>query len=113
MKKNATDYAEKMKNLVKLIKDAKNGGVSFPDGITSNLAKALLNNISVWSGLTTESEQVDAIANVEHIVENDAPDGYQDPSSFRADILKSELKKELGLEEEQVYNLYNLIVQNA
>lgn len=113
MKKNATDYAEKMKNLVKLIKDAKNGGVSFPDGITSNLAKALWNNIAVWSGLTTESEQVDAIAKVEHIVENDAPDGYQDPSSFRADILKSELKKELGLEEEQVYNLYNLIVQNA
>lgn len=113
MKKNATDYAEKMKNLVKLIKDAKNGGVSFPQGISTKLAKALWNNIAAWSGLSTESDQIAAIIKVEHIVENDAPDGYQDPSSHKADMLKSELKKELSLEEEQIYNLYNLIVQNA
>ncbi len=113
MKKNATDYAKKMKNLVKLIKDAKNGGVSFPDGITTKLAKALWNNIAAWSGLTTEAEQIDAIIKVEHIVENDAPADYEDPSTVGADILKSQLKKELSLEEEQVYNLYNLIVQNA
>lgn len=112
IKQQSMDYADRMRHLIDMLKEVKNGGVSFPAGITTKLSKALWNNIASWCPKTTEQEQVDAIAKVEYIVENDAPDGYEDPSSNKADILKNALRNSLGLDAEQVYNLYNLIVQN-
>ena len=112
IKQQSMDYADRMRHLIDMLKEVKNGGVSFPVGITTKLSKALWNNIASWCPKTTEQEQVDAIAKVEYIMENDAPDGYENPASIRADILKNALRNSLGLDAEQVYNLYNLVVQN-
>lgn len=112
IKQQSMDYADRMRHLIDMLKEVKNGGVSFPAGITTKLSKALWNNIASWCPKTTEQEQVDAIAKVEYIMENDAPDGYENPASIRADILKNALGNSLGLSAEQVYNLYNLVVQN-
>ena len=112
IKQQSMDYADRMRHLIDMLKEVKNGGVSFPVGITTKLSKALWNNIASWCAKTTEREQVDAIVKVEDIMENDAPDGYENPASIRADILKNALRNSLGLDAEQVYNLYNLVVQN-
>lgn len=112
IKQQSMDYADRMRHLIDMLKEVKNGGVSFPAGITTKLSKALWNNIASWCPKTTEREQVDAIVKVEDIMENDAPDGYENPASIRADILKNALRNSLGLDAEQVYNLYNLVVQN-
>lgn len=114
MRKEANDYAEQMKKLIELIMIAHSGGVSFPAGIQSKLAKALWNNQDKWYPMPEGSEQVALIHTVEDIIRNDAPNDWKDRASISSTIVENCFRNAIpGITDDQLFHLFNLAAQNS
>lgn len=82
IKDNTNVFIEEILKIIDLIKEAKSGGVSYPEGINTNLAKALWNNYMEWdSANTDENLRVETITKIENCIEEDAYDQWRDAAS--------------------------------
>lgn len=107
-------FKDCMRELIKAIKEAQNGGVKFPEGITSKCDKALWNNRAKWFNSEDEQVIVAAIIQIAEILEFDAGKDWKDAYSRDAALLKDDLCRTFeDLTEEQITVLYKLAVQNS
>jgi len=112
MRLETSDYGEKMRKLIELIKQTKSGGADFPVGIASPFTKALWNNRGKWC-YDNEQDTVQIVRDIDDLFEYDAQEGWENPASPKSDIVKKQLKRLLPKASEQsIYYIYTIAVQN-
>jgi len=118
MKTEKQDYAEKIRKLIELIRESRKGNETVPSGIAHSYGRALWNNRDSWYMAEENAESPeDVIMVMENIVEYDAPAGFEDPSSPKADSVKKKIKKALMhahcvAGDINVSMVYTFIIQN-
>jgi type I restriction enzyme R subunit len=106
-------FAERMKQMIELIKQAKNGGHSFPEGISTPRQKAYWNNRYECGFSEDETEALVQEEEVEYIVTNKARPNFRDPAHPHGILLQKELKKAFPNQtEEQIQAIYKIAVKN-
>ena len=114
LKASTTDFEKKAKELVRLIKESKHGGVSFPDGISNKLMKALWNNRAIWQPSGNEEELVRIIKEFDQRIYEDAGPDWKDPNSADAFSLRTLLRVDMPwLTPMQLTELYLLATRNS
>ncbi len=113
LKKRQATARETIIALINHIKELKHG-TSVPDALHTErrFCKALWNNRSEWCAETDEAAVVELINNVDHFIFQNAALDWQDPDSNAAWDLRDDLAVEFQMSEEQVYKLYQLVIQN-
>lgn len=81
MKEETCSFVERATALIELAKEAKKGGTHYPDGVQSQMARALWNNRKDIFQTDDEMVVVKAIEEIEDFVENETYRGWQDPMS--------------------------------
>lgn len=103
-----------MRALLDIIKKARNGGESFPENITTARDKALWNNREKWSNETDEKKIISQIKRIEEIIDFDAGMDWKDRSSTDGILFQDYMHESFpDLNEEQLYTIYCLSVQNS
>lgn len=107
------NFIETINKIINLIKQAKSGGVHYPENINSAFAKALYNNYAQWTDEDEELKRIATIIKVENYIETEAYADWRDPSSPDSYNLLEGLRSEFtDLSEEQIQNLYHIAQQN-
>jgi type I restriction enzyme R subunit len=113
LRNSTVSFAERMKQMIELIKQAKNGGHSFPEGISTQRQKAYWNNRVECGFSDDEAEAVAQIAVADDIVTNKTRPNFRDPAHAHGVLFKKELKKAFPSHtEEQIHAIYMIAVQN-
>jgi type I restriction enzyme R subunit len=114
MRLGTSDYGERMRKLIELIKQTKSGGMNFPEGIVSPFSKALWNNREKWCyDGAAERDTVQMIFDIDDIFEYDAQEGWENPASPKSDSVKKKLQQLLPKANGQgIYYIYTIAVQN-
>ena len=114
LKASTADFEKKAKELVKLIKESKKGGVNFPVGISNKLMKAMWNNRKIWQPSGNKEELVQIIQDFDKLIYEDAGPDWKDPHSVDAHMLKGFIKAMMyWLSQEQVTEVYMLATRNS
>ena len=114
LKANTADFEKKAKELVKLIKESKKGGINFPNGISNKLMKVMWNNRKIWQPSGNEEELVQIIQEFDKLIYEDAGPDWKDPHSVDAHLLKGFIKVMMyWLTQEQVTEVYMLATRNS
>ncbi|MGN0866480.1 MAG: type I restriction endonuclease subunit R [Oligosphaeraceae bacterium] len=112
------DYAENIRRLIAFLKELKHSHDDIPPEIQKKYGKALWNNRGDWYVAEEGAESPQSvIMAMEEWIEYDAPAGFENPSSPKADKVKRRLQYILDhshclSDDERVSNVYMLIVQN-
>ncbi len=113
LKNHAIEVTEYITSLVLLIKEAKSGGTNFPKGIATPIEKALWNNREYCGFSGDDEETIHQITKVQDMVTRDARPNFRDPTSRHGVSFRMALKDAFpSLSEEQIANLYTLIINN-
>ena len=81
LKNDRANFVERATALIELAKEAKKGGNHYPDGVKTQVARALWNNRKDVFQSDDEVAVVKAIEEIESFVENETYRGWQDPMS--------------------------------
>ena len=111
---SAADYTERMKALIRLIKESKRGGsITYPDGIDTPRKQAFWNNRAQWC--VCEDQAVYQINEVERILEYEAKYGWTNPESNKALLVKRMLAKVITMpaDSAHVHMLYMIAIRNT
>ena len=108
------DFVAYITKIIDLIKQAKAGGVNYPDGIKTAFAKALWNNADQWdSENTDEQSRISLIINIETFIDEEAGARWKDNTSPHYLNLIKALKKMMPKkDEDKIINIYNFARQN-
>lgn len=113
LRQNSASFAERMHELVRLIKQAKSGGVAFPEGITTQRQKAYWNNRAACGFSDDDTEAARQALLADELVENKARPNFRDPGSAHGTLFKRDIRNAFPkTTEEQVYQIYTIAVQN-
>ncbi|MCD8202147.1 MAG: HsdR family type I site-specific deoxyribonuclease [Prevotella sp.] len=113
--KNATDTANDIKRLIELLKDMKAGKRKYPDGIETDIAKALWNNRKDWTDLDNEEKIIALINEIDHYFDKEVFDGWKDLSSLAGKKCLKRLKKLVGdkYTDEQIHEIHRIAANNS
>lgn len=81
LKNDRANFVERATALIELAKEAKKGGNHYPDGVKTQVARALWNNRKDIFQSVDDVTVVKAIEEIEDFVENETYRGWQDPMS--------------------------------
>ena len=112
--KDTKDFVTYITKIIDLIKQAKAGGVNYPEGIKTAFAKALWNNSNQWDSENTDEEsRIDLIIKIETYIDEDAGARWKDNSSPHYLNLIKALKKMMPQkDEDKIIIIYNFARQN-
>lgn len=115
LKASRASFRRQMLELLDLIKAAKQGGASFPDGVATPLARALWNNRASWYPNAADDAAVVArIADFGKMLEYDAMPEWRDRTTSDSEFLRADMAVRYpDLSEEALFALYSLAVQNT
>ena len=101
--------------IIDLIREAKGGGSSYPEGINTSLAKALWNNYMDWDSTNTDKDiRVQTIEKIEKCIEEDAYDQWRDASSPDGlNFIQTLTELLKGKTDEEIQAIYNFARQNT
>ena len=106
-------FAERMRQLIELIKEAKRGGDDYPEGITTPRQKAFWNNRAACGFSTDDYEAEQQIMMAEDLVEYNARPNFRDPASAHGVLFKKDLRKRFPmLTDEELQNVYIIAIRN-
>ena len=106
-------FAERMRQLIELIKEAKRGGDGYPEGITTPRQKAFWNNRTACGFSTDDYEAEQQIMVAEDLVEYNARPNFRDPASAHGVLFKKDLRKRFPmLTDEELQNVYLIAIRN-
>lgn len=111
---SSMNFAEKMKQLIALIKEAKQGGKAYPQGVVNKLQKAFWNNREECGFSTDEPEALGQIAEAYELVDTKAGPDFKRQGSRQAVLFQKELQRAFpNHTEEQLFAIYKYAVQNS
>jgi len=112
---NTKIFIDEIQKIIDLIREAKCGGTSYPEGINTSLAKALWNNYMDWDSTNTDEDiRVQTIEKIEKCIEEDAYDQWRDASSPDGLNFVQTLTELLkGKTDEEIQAIYNFARQNT
>lgn len=113
LRSSSASYTERMKELIKLIKESKHGGIAYPKGIDTPRKQALWNNRDQWC--VCEEQAVYQINEVERILEYKAKYGWTNPESNKAILVIRMLAKAINQDygSPHVHQLYIIAARNT
>lgn len=113
LKQETATFKQQAIELIKLIRETKNRGSNYPEGIKTDRAKALWNNRSRWTNETDGAYVASQIEQIEYLAENKAGMDWKDPASVDAYMFKQDLQAQFEeLTEEQILEIYILLGAN-
>ncbi|MCD8297426.1 MAG: HsdR family type I site-specific deoxyribonuclease [Prevotella sp.] len=112
--KNATDTANDIKRLIELLKDMKAGKWKYPEGIETDIAKALWNNRKDWTDIEDETETIGLIREIDHYIIYNAYDNWRDLRTRDGRSCINGLRTIVGdaSTEEQIYAIHRIAANN-
>lgn len=113
LRQNSASFAERMKELVRLIRQARSGGVSLPEGITTQRQKAYWNNRAACGFSDDDAEAARQVLMADELVEYKARPDFRNPTSPHCTLLKRDIGKAFPhATEEQIYQIYMIAAKN-
>ncbi len=112
--KQTTDTVNEIKMLIELLIDMKEGKRKVPDGIETDIAKALWNNRNDWTNLKDETETITLIKEIDHFFDKDVHDGWKDLTSLAGKKCLIRLKRLVGdkYTNEQIHEIHRIAANN-
>lgn len=114
LREQAASFAERMRQLIELLKAAKSGGSSYPPGIDTQRQKVYWDNRRACGFSPNDEEAARQARLADSLVENKARPDFRKPGSAHHALFKREIKKAFpDASEEQRLWIYNLAARNT
>ncbi len=112
--KQTAATANDIKRLIELLKDMKAGKRKFPEGIETDIAKALWNNRKEWTNLEDEEKIIELIREIDKFFDKNVFDGWKDLTSLAGKKCLKRLKKLVGdnYTDEQIHEIHRMAANN-